>query len=66
MKGHYLNVKSARDPSLILWENLGSGKIDRTFRIGFTTLLGFILLLITASINLWGATVDKSVQEFSP
>lgn len=66
MKGHYLDVNEARDPSLILWENLGTSKIDRTFRVGFTTILGFILLVITASINLWGASVDKTVQEFSP
>jgi len=59
-------VNEARDPSLILWENLGTRKFERFFRILFTTIIALALLLITAVINLFAADADERIQAFSP
>ena len=44
--GHWPSVTSAPDPSLILWANLGKGKIDRCGRSTLANIVAFILLLI--------------------
>jgi len=55
LQGKFLNVREARDPSLILWENLGSTKYEQSLRIFVASIVGIILLAITAVINLYAA-----------
>ena len=46
-------VSSAPDPSLIVWENLGKGKIDRCGLSSLTNILAFILLVGGFTLLLW-------------
>jgi len=66
MYGKLPHVDEARDPSLILWENLGTRRFERFFRILFTSIIACILLLCTALINLLAVTADTKIQAFSP
>jgi len=49
----YLDVKQAVDPSLILWENLGSSMWVRAQRVSLIAIVAFLLLCITLMINLY-------------
>ena len=42
--GRWPTVNHATDPSLILWENLGYGRIDRCISSFFITLVGIVLV----------------------
>jgi len=44
--GKWPLVENAPDPSLILWANLGKGKIDRCGRSTLSNIVAFLLLLI--------------------
>ena len=46
MSGKWPQVESAPDPSLILWSNLGKGKIERCGRNSLSLILSMILLLL--------------------
>ena len=46
MAGSWPEVVSAPDPSLIVWENLGKGKIERCGRSTVTNIFAFGLLLV--------------------
>ena len=52
LQGKFLKVKEARDPSLILWENLGFTTFEQSMRIFVSSIVGILLLVITAVINL--------------
>jgi len=49
----YLDIKQAVDPSLILWENLGSSIWARARRIVIIAIVAFLLLSVTLMINLY-------------
>lgn len=51
--GSYLDVKKAIDPSLILWENLGSSMWWRALRIVFIAIVAALLLSVTLIINVY-------------
>ena len=44
--GKWPSVHVAPDPTLILWENLGKGRIEKCGRSTLSNVLAFILLLI--------------------
>ena len=44
--GKWPSVLKASDPTLILWENLGKGRIERCGRSTLSNVLAFILLFI--------------------
>lgn len=44
--GKWPKVMTAPDPSLIMWENLGKGKIDRCGLGSLTNVMAALLLLI--------------------
>ena len=46
-------MRTATDPSLIIWENLGKGKIDRCGLSSCTNILAFNLLVIGFALFLW-------------
>ena len=46
ISGKWPQVESAPDPSLILWANLGKGKIERCGRSTVSLILSILLLLI--------------------
>ena len=46
LSGKWPQVESAPDPSLILWSNLGKGKIERCGRNSLSLILSMILLLL--------------------
>lgn len=56
-----LKVEEARDPSLILWENLGASICERRLRMLFTTFLCFLILIITCLINLYAVLADTEI-----
>jgi len=56
-----LKVEEAIDPSLILWENLGSSIFERRLRMLFTSFLCLIILIITCLINLYAVTADTEL-----
>jgi hypothetical protein len=47
IRGKYMNIRRAEDPSDILWENLGTPVLQRMVRRSVTTLLLIVLLLMT-------------------
>lgn len=44
--GKWPEVKSAPDPTLIMWQNLGKGSIERCGRSTIANVIAFILLLV--------------------
>ena len=58
--GKWPTIKEAPDPSLILWSNLGKGKIDRCGRQTISNALSFILLLVSFGLIIW--LLDKQDQ----
>lgn len=59
-------MEQAVDPSLILWENLGSSKQERNVRIFVTGIIAFLLLLLVANINLLQSVADAEIQKSFP
>jgi len=49
MAGKWPEVYDAPDPTLIIWENLGKGKIERCGRGTITNVMAGLLLLIGLS-----------------
>ena len=66
MKGRYLKVKEADDPSVILWQNLGVSQGAQYARKGVTAVVTLILLILCCLIILYGATADERIQDWSP
>lgn len=46
MGGKWPKITEAPDPSLIMWANLGKGKIERCAKSTVSNVLALILLLI--------------------
>ena len=55
--GRWPRVKSAPDPTLILWNNLGYSKTERCLRGSYVTVAALLLIAIGVGIitglNLW-------------
>jgi len=51
--GYWPEVQAAPDPSLIKWENLGKGSIERCGRATFTFIVALLLLVIGFGTILW-------------
>lgn len=64
--GNYLDVTRAVDPSLILWENLGSSGIQRFFRAVFILIIAAFLLCVTLLINLYSAKKGNDLKASNP
>lgn len=62
----WLQVDKAIEPSLIMWENLGYNKQERSFRIICTTLTAMLLLGFTMFIVLLIRSFDSGLQNFTP
>ena len=46
ISGKWPHIEAAPDPSLILWSNLGKGKIERCGRSTVSLILSIVLLLL--------------------
>ena len=62
----YLDVKQAVDPSLILWENLGSSIWHRAQRVVVITFVSFLLLCITLMINVYTQYKERELKAYNP
>jgi hypothetical protein len=66
LKKHWLNVKSAKAPDIINWENLSATKTERFFRISLTTLISLILIAATFILLLISQYYQEQLQKYSP
>lgn len=62
----WLHVKEAKAPDIINWENLRSSRVERFFRISFTTLLSIVLIAITFVLLLIAQYYQQDIQNYSP
>jgi hypothetical protein len=63
--GKYLDVKQAVDPSLILWENLGSSIWHRAYRIVIITFVSCLLLSVTLMINVYTQYKERELKAYN-
>ena len=49
---HWLKVKKAKDPSIILWENLSKSNTAKYIRYGFSIFLSLALTAVTMTVLL--------------
>mmetsp|Transcript_10771 Transcript_10771/g.13489 ORF Transcript_10771/g.13489 Transcript_10771/m.13489 type:complete len:104 (+) Transcript_10771:2021-2332(+) len=62
-RGHFLKVKRAAEPSLILWKNLGISKWQRRCRIFFSTIIAIILLFATTLALVYAKYQENKLSE---
>jgi hypothetical protein len=62
----WLQIKSAKAPDIINWENLGSTKTGRFFRITMTTIFSLVLIVSTFILLLVAQYYQKELQNYSP
>ena len=55
------NTVETVDPALILWKNLGIGKIDRCTRSLFTYILSFIIILLGFSVIVYTLNYEGNI-----
>ncbi len=63
MKGNKLSVKTAPEPSGIIWENLEFNAIQRFSRRGLTFFLALILVLVSVAITYGAKLVEISTTK---
>lgn len=65
-QNRWLNITRAVDPTLIMWQNLGSRKRDRCCRTTITSIVAFVLCLATIAAILYAKDIDTQSNEFAP
>ena len=68
--GRWLNVKKAKDPDIILWENLNKSQSSKYLRyfisIFLCTALTFLTMIIVLSLSYYENVLDSNGSKDCP
>lgn len=66
LAGRWPDVKTAPDPSLIIWENLGKGNLDRCGRSTASNCLAFFLLILGFAVIIYLLNLQEQYKQSAP